>query len=104
MTLCVRPAADQDIVEHIEYIARDSQQAAQRFLQAVRDTFTQLQEMPGIGSVCSLSNPRLSSLRSWRIKGFEKHLVFYRVHEERLEIIRVLHGARDLPGLLLGED
>jgi toxin ParE1/3/4 len=30
------------------------------------------------------------------VPGFEKHLVFYRVDEESVEVVRVVHGARDL--------
>ena len=39
---------------------------------------------------------RLAGLRVWRVEGFEKHLVFYRTAETIVEIVRVLHGARDL--------
>ena len=31
-----------------------------------------------------------------RIKGFENHLIFYRPSEDGVDIIRVLHGARDI--------
>lgn len=35
----------------------------------------------------------------WRVPGFERHLIFYRESAAAIEIIRVLHGTRDLPGL-----
>ncbi|MCY7335254.1 MAG: type II toxin-antitoxin system RelE/ParE family toxin [Chamaesiphon sp.] len=34
------------------------------------------------------------------VNRFRDYLVFYRVQEERIEILRVLHGARDLVGIL----
>jgi plasmid stabilization system protein ParE len=30
------------------------------------------------------------------VKGFENYLIFYRVIRDRVEIARVMHGARDL--------
>ena len=35
----------------------------------------------------------------WRVKDFPKHLVFNRPIKDGVEIIRVLHGARDIAGL-----
>ena len=34
------------------------------------------------------------------MKIFQDYLVFYRVEEEQIEILRVLHGSRDLEGIL----
>ena len=55
--------------------------------------------MPEMGRLREFSNARLRGLRSWRIRGFEHWLVFYRVTDEAVEVVRVLHGARDLEGL-----
>ena len=38
----------------------------------------------------------LAGLRMLRISKFEKYLIFYRPVPEGTEIIRVLHGARDI--------
>ena len=35
-----------------------------------------------------------------RIKGFEKHLIFYRPAADGIEVIRVIHGARDIDSVL----
>ncbi len=35
--------------------------------------------------------------------GFENHFVFYRPHESGIEVVRVLHGARDLESILDGD-
>jgi toxin ParE1/3/4 len=45
-------------------------------------------------------NPRLAGLRVGRVEGFEKHLIFYRPGDDGVEIIRVLHGARDIDSVL----
>jgi plasmid stabilization system protein ParE len=36
-------------------------------------------------------------LRSWRVNGFEKWLVFYLTGETEVDIIRVRHGMMNLP-------
>jgi toxin ParE1/3/4 len=43
----------------------------------------------------------LKELRSWPFSGFENYLIFYRFDEARLEVLRVIHGARDLERALL---
>jgi toxin ParE1/3/4 len=42
----------------------------------------------------------LGEVRQWRIKDFEDYLIFYRLQETTLEVLRVLQGSRDLMGLL----
>ena len=37
------------------------------------------------------------------VQGFEKHLVFYRPTEAGIEIVRVLHAARDIAAVLAGK-
>jgi toxin ParE1/3/4 len=39
----------------------------------------------------------------WRANGFDSHLIFYRARESGIEIIRVLHGARDIGPILADE-
>lgn len=39
---------------------------------------------------------RLTGIRSLPVPGFRNYLIFYRIQGDQLEIIRVLHGARDL--------
>lgn len=93
--LVLRPRARTDLDESAAYLAEDHPQAALRFLAAVEHTLHQLVSAPGLGKLREFDNARLSGLRSWRIQGFEKWLVFYRFQEEVLEVVRVLHGARD---------
>jgi toxin ParE1/3/4 len=40
----------------------------------------------------------------WLVKGFEKYLIFYRTTDELVEIVRVLHAARDIDGILSAEE
>jgi toxin ParE1/3/4 len=47
-----------------------------------------------------LTHPRLIEVRKRSVIGFRNYLVFYRVDSGRVEIIRVLHGARDISAIL----
>ena len=100
----VLPAADRDLDDHYDYIARDSLDAAIRMQDAARATFAELAEMPRMGKHRPVRNPQLAGLRQWSIRGFPNHLIFYRETDEGVEILRVLHGARDLDRILERED
>jgi len=71
-----------------DYIALDNLDAA--------DTFQELARNPEIGIQRRFPGSQLHSLRSFRIKGFENYLIFYRPIPEGIEILNILHGARDL--------
>ena len=64
------------------------------------DAWGRLSGMPGIGSPYETANPRLAGLRCVRISGFPRYLVFYRSLEENIEVVRVLHGSRDIKTIL----
>ena len=67
----------------------------------------QLAKMPQMGKITRFSNPSLTGIRQQGIKGFRKYLVFYFPIDEGVEILRVIHGARDIEAILdedLGED
>ena len=95
-----RPAANRDLIDRFAYIGQDSEGSATRFLSAAEDTFLELAHMPGMGVAVSLRSSRDSNLRRWRIQGFENFLIFYRPIEDGIEVIRVLHGAREIERLL----
>jgi toxin ParE1/3/4 len=52
--------------------------------------------MPGLGRPRNFPHARLNQLRSFRIKDFENHLIFYSPIQDGVEVFHVLHGARDL--------
>jgi toxin ParE1/3/4 len=94
-----RPAANRDLIDCFVYIGRDSEESATRFLKVAEQTFLELADMPGMGIVTSFNDFEDSNLRRWRIRGFENFLIFYRPLEDGIEIIRVLHGAREIERL-----
>ncbi len=54
---------------------------------------------PAIGRLRSFS---LTGVRSWVVPGFENYVVFYLPAETEVQILAVLHGARDLTTAMQG--
>lgn len=97
----ILPAADTDLDVQAGYLGREaSLEVALRFYDAADATFSFLAHNPEIGVLRESKNPAFAGIRVWRIDGFEKHLVFYRTVEDGVEIVRVLHGHRDLDSIL----
>jgi toxin ParE1/3/4 len=95
-----RPVVIQDLIEQATYIAENNLEAAERFLTAAETTFQLLGNKPAIGKLSQLSNPLLVGIRQYPVKRFKNHLVFYRILNGEVEVLRVLHGARDLAAIL----
>lgn len=98
--LQLEPVAEEDIAEHFERLNNVDQSLGRRFLKATRETFEFLQDNPGAGAFFQIDNPKIRTVRSWRVKGFNKYVVFYRHDAHAVVIVRVLYGTRDLPTLL----
>jgi toxin ParE1/3/4 len=99
----LRSLAVEAVMEQAEYIGRSSPAASDKFLLATELTFTQLEQMPGMGHRYESTQPRLAGVRVWSVKGFPNHLVFYRPVQGGIEVILVIHGARDIPTVLAQE-
>ncbi len=90
----VRPAARRDLIRHFAYIGEKSSLAtARRFQAAARATFAELAQSPGMGAPKKVE--RLPEIRMWRIREFEKYLIFYEPIGGGVEIMRVIHAAQD---------
>jgi|SRR6516165_680429 len=94
------PKADSDINACFAWIAKENPVAALRFLDAIELTCDTLSRMPGIGSPRYGEIPLVHGVRMLAIKAFENYLLFYLEHEDCVDVIRVLHGARDIPEAL----
>lgn len=92
-----KPEAEQDAIDIAAFIGDDRQTAAIRFFQAVDGTLEGLLAMPRTGRLRDSEQPMLAGVRSRPVKGFGNYLIFYRVVDAGIEVVRVLHGARDLP-------
>ena len=96
-------AAARAITEQAEYYSeRQSQSLAERWDNLVRRTILSLRKMPQRGAPCHFGHSELKDLRRISVAGFP-HLIFYRYFPERavIQIVHVLHGARDIEAVLL---
>jgi toxin ParE1/3/4 len=84
--------AHRDLVEIAVYLNEQNPVAADRVLDAIDDYCRLLADFPEMGRKRDELAP---SLRSYPVGNY---VIFYRVESKGIQIIRVLHGARDLPG------
>ena len=91
--------AESDVAEILSYLADESPVLAWKFRAALQSTGELLLGMPRIGSVRIFHRPLLADIRILPVRDFEKYIVFYHPLDDGIEIVRVLHGARDYPAL-----
>jgi toxin ParE1/3/4 len=101
--ILITPKASQDLDDIYNFIAQDNSDTALRFFDAARQTFNQLAKNPGIGIIYEVSKPELQGLRKWRVKRFDKYIIFYRYCDDLVEIIRILYAGRDIAVILEDE-
>jgi len=99
----VRPPARTDLLESYAFMGLGSARNADRFLEAAEHTFRHLADWSAMGRRWRSPIKRLSNVRVWRVRGFTKWLIFYRSSDDAIEVLRVLHGARDLHAILSDE-
>lgn len=87
------PKAAEDLIEIYGYIAEQNPRAAEKLLRALGRQFELLGERPRLGRLREDLRPQL---RSW---SYRRYVVLYREIASGAEIVRVVHGARDLKAL-----
>ncbi len=97
----IRPKADRDLDDQAYYYATvATPELGHRFFVAAHETFALLVAHPKMGWPPRLLHHRLDTLRVFRVKGFERILVLYVPRSDGVEILRVVHGSRNLESLL----
>lgn len=93
-----RPLARSDLAEIWDYIADDNETQADTFVDLFDQKFQELARHPNMGR----SRDELEEdLRSFPVG---RYVIFYRAIPEGVEIIRVLHGSRDLHAIFNPDD
>lgn len=93
-----RPRVRSDLSEIWDYIAEDNETKADAFVDLIDQKFQALAAHPKLGR----SRDELGEgLRSFPIG---KYIIFYRVIPSGVEIVRVLHGSRDLNAMFNADD
>jgi toxin ParE1/3/4 len=96
-----RKQARQDILDLVAYIAADNPTAAAALYDAYeRILATTLERTPDIGRPYRATQARLQGVRVVPIGRFRNYLIFYRRRNDQVDVLRVLHGARDIRSIL----
>jgi plasmid stabilization system protein ParE len=86
--------ANQDIEEIGDFIAKDNVDAATRLNEKIHESIKLLSEFPRLGHV--RADVRDECYRFWSVG---KYLIAYRIDQGVLEVVRVVHGARDIQSM-----
>jgi toxin ParE1/3/4 len=82
--------AERDLTQILEYLDGHSPKAADEFAKAIDDRCELLQEFPEMG------RPREELAPGLRCEPVKGHVLFYRVTESAIEVLRILHSSRDI--------
>ena len=66
--------------------------------------FNDLGRQPLIGAPLMLKHPDLAGMRKWRVKDFDKPIIFYLPRDDGVSIVHMLHAPQDWWKLLDIED
>jgi toxin ParE1/3/4 len=91
--LRVSPRASSDLIEIWSYIADDSVANADAFIDKLYQAMQSLARQPGSGRRREELAPGIQSF------PFGRYIIFYRAVAGAIEIVRVLHGARDIENI-----
>lgn len=86
----ISPRASSDLIEIWSYIADDSVANADAFIDKLHETIQLLANQSGSGRRREELAPGILSF------PFGRYIIFYRANKDAIEIVRVLHGARDI--------
>ena len=88
--LIVSPEAEQDLIDIWLYIAEDQPTNADRFLERLEKKAKRLAEFSDLGIDRTELNPGLKSV------PLDRYVLYYCTTEKGIELVRVLHGSRDV--------
>ncbi|WP_071189857.1 type II toxin-antitoxin system RelE/ParE family toxin [Trichormus sp. NMC-1] len=85
--------ASRDLNEIAEYFSQNNLEAGEKFFQEFNHKCQQLVSFPNSGKSYSGIRPDLQGLL------LEGYIIFYRVLDDGIEILRVVSGRRNLPSV-----
>ncbi|MFN0105541.1 MAG: type II toxin-antitoxin system RelE/ParE family toxin [Bryobacteraceae bacterium] len=97
-----REAAERDLISQwVWYAETGGIEIADRFFAAANSTLDLLATQPESGSPIWARKPELQRMRRFPVSpGFEKIFLFYFPLEDGVDLVRVVHGSRELVHLL----
>jgi len=99
MAVVRRLRAILDLEEISDYLYQFSPLAASRFLDEADATIHRLELFPKLGRACRFRNLTLAGVRKRLIHG-TRYMLYYRPIDDGIEVLRILHGSRDISRIL----
>jgi toxin ParE1/3/4 len=98
-----RESAKRDLIQQWVWYAENAGiDVADRFLRAADETLELLATQPESGAAFFVRQPELQSMRRFPVSdAFGKILLFYFPLLDGVDLVRVVHGGRDLERLLI---
>jgi toxin ParE1/3/4 len=97
-----RELADRDVDDAIAYYLKEATvDVALGFVDALERAYRHIGRHPASGSSRFAVELNLAGLRAWPVRRFG-YVVFYVETKDHIDVWRVLHGARDIPGWMVG--
>lgn len=91
------PRVERDLTEFYAYIAMDKVAPAERLLVVAAESFERLATTPSLGAVWRSRWPQLKGIRLYPMPApYRNYIILYRSNEQILEVIAIVHGARNL--------
>lgn len=98
MKIVKRPVFLLDVADWADYLVTEGgEDVAQRWKQSLDKTIALLSRFPEIGRV--RHDLPFSGIRTFFLKEFPRYLIFYRLEQETLDLLRIRHGMMHLPAL-----
>ena len=95
-----RAQARADVRVTVAYYRREAGEVlALKFVEAFRSAMIAVGENPAAGSPWHGQMVNRPGVRTWRLDRFP-YLLFYVERTAEVEVLRVLHGRRDIPSLM----
>lgn len=96
-----RDKARADILDIHDTIAARNPAAALRWLDAVEATIREgIARYPSSGVKRDYGRKKLAGFLMMPVRDFGTYLVFYRIEADAIRIVRIIHGAPDVPNVL----
>lgn len=86
-------AFEADLIGHFADIAVEQPTAAERFAVAANELVASLSDYPKLGRVWHPTDERVAGVRVRKVPGYNV-LVFYLLGDDKLTVLRAMHGAR----------
>jgi plasmid stabilization system protein ParE len=88
LPVVLRPEASRDVAAARDYLEARRAGLGQAFLDRLTEALTRIRAMPELHGVV------WRSVRASRLRRFT-YVVYYRVQDDRVEVLAVMHGSRD---------